>query len=501
MAVRFAALGGVGALFAAVVLARWSDGFSNVDDYLYAAQTSAYLHALPDPGSLYDAWRAYGSNTPLVPTLAVPLAAIDESPHVLVLVQALPLLVLVLCVRSLLGSLGLERREAWAGAAATGALAPVLAYAAMYHFGLAAAACAVAAYAAYARSQGLRRTGPAVLTGLALGALALTRVVAPVYVLAVAAPIAVDALTRRPGPDPRAAGAAVLAAVVVAAPWWLAAGGIAWDYLVSAGYEEGTFTTGGSRLEVARERVDHTADETGWLLFAVLVAGLAWAAVRAARTRHTDGGRLLGCLVATCLVGMAALATSSNVGTGFALPFVVLAACLAVVAVAALPRGAGAVAAVLCLAVLAVPLLAMLRVVGETAVAGQPLWREGRPGWAQARAALQCPPCPVPDSDALNREVARAAQGPILIVRADALLNPNGLRHVAGSDVSAPAAPGMIVPGDLVGRAAVVTGTTPAPYLAPHDPAGIAATLRAEGLRPVLRRRLSPANTVEVWAR
>ena len=163
--VRAATLGGVAAVFGAVVILRWQEGFSNVDDYLYAAQTRAYFDALPDPGALVDAWRANGSNAPALPTLALPLAAAGSSPHWLVVVQLIPLLVLVASVRSLLGSLGVAPRAAWIGAGGIGLLAPVLGYAAMYHFGLAAAACTALAFAAYARSDRLARRRPALVRG------------------------------------------------------------------------------------------------------------------------------------------------------------------------------------------------------------------------------------------------------------------------------------------------------------------------------------------------
>src|SRR5215207_8423157 len=313
--VRTATLGGVAAVFGIVVILRWQEGFSNVDDYLYAAQTRAYFDALPDPRELVDAWRANGSNAPAVPTLALPLAAVGSSPHWLVAVQLIPLLVLVASVRTLLETLGVSTRAAWIGAGGIGLLAPVMGYAAL-------------AFAAYARSDRLARRAPALVLGLALGALALTRVMAPVYVLAVAAPIAVDVLFGLDRARLANAALALLAAAVVAAPWWAVSGETAWDYLVSAGYGESVFTHEASRLEIARERFDWTADESGWLLTGLLALLLAYS-VRSV-WRRVEGWRLLACLLGACAVGMAALATSSNAGTAFALPFVVLGACAAV---------------------------------------------------------------------------------------------------------------------------------------------------------------------------
>ena len=498
--VRAATLGGVAAVFAAVVILRWQEGFSNVDDYLYAAQTRAYFDALPDPGALIDAWRANGSNAPALPTLALPLAAVGSSPHWLVVVQLIPLLVLVASVRSLLGSLGVEPRAAWIGAGGIGLLAPVLGYAAMYHFGLAAAACAALAFAAYARSDRLARRGPALVVGLALGVLAVTRVMAPVYVLAVAAPIAVDVLFGLDRARLANAGLAVLAAAIVAAPWWAVSGGTAWDYLVSAGYGDTIFTHEASRLEIARERLDWTADESGWLLavpLALLLGYAGWVV-----WRRVEGWRLLACLLGSCAVGMAVLATSSNAGTAFALPFVVLAACAAVAVLRHLAPALQRVAIAGAAAIVVVPALALVGIVPDASVAGQPLWHRGIPAWEQGRTALVCEACGLPDSDALNRDVLRViGDHPTLMVRADALLNPNGLRYVGPAQISAPAVPGTVSERDLARARFVIAGATLAPYIPPVDDTQLSEALRAGGFRPVLRRDLAAFNTIVVWSR
>jgi hypothetical protein len=493
-------LGGVAMVFGVVVLLRWQEGFSNVDDYLYAAQTSAYLDALPRPGDLLDAWRAHGSNAPAVPTLALPLAAISTSPHWLVLVQLIPLLILVAGVRSLLGALGLERRVAWIAAGAIGLLSPVLSYAAMYHFGVAAAAFTVLALAAYAHSDRLARRRPALLVGLALGVLALTRVMAPVYVVAVAMPLAVDALSRLDRARLANAGLAALLAAVIAGPWWAVTGDAAWDYLVSAGYGETVFTRDASRLEIARERLDWTADESGWLLSALIVPLVALA-VWSIR-RRVEGSRLLAVMLGTCVIGMAVLATSSNAGTAFALPFVVLGACVAAAALrhVVTPFRSAAVAA--CAAAVVIPGLAILEIVPEASLAGQPLWRQGIPAWEQARTALACDNCDPPDSDALNREVLRAiGDRPTLMVRADALLNPNGLRHLGRAKISAPTTPGRVSESDLAVTRFVIAGQTPAPYLPHVDSVQLDGTLRSAEFRPVLRRALGPHNVIVIWSR
>jgi hypothetical protein len=259
------------------------------------------------------------------------------------------------------------------------------------------------------------------------------------------------------------------------------------------------FTHEASRLEVARERFDWTADESGWLLIGLLALLLAHAAWTV--WRKVEGWRLLACMLGACAVGMAVLATSSNAGTAFALPFVVLGACAAagVLRHLAPPLQRRAMAG--CAAAVAIPALALVGIVPEASVAGQPLWRHGIPAWEQRRAALACERCALPDSDALNRNVLRIiGDRPTLIVRADALLNPNGLRHLGPAQISAPAVPGRVSESDLATARFVIAGETPGPYLPPVDRTELTQALTAAGFRPVLRRRLGTYNTIVVWS-
>ncbi len=438
--------------------------------------------------------------------LALPVAPVSTSPHVLVLVQVVPLLALVAGVRSLLGQVGVERRAAWLATAAISTLAPVLAYAAMWHFALAATACTVWAVAAYARSDRLARLRPALALGLALGLLSLTRVMAPVYIVALAVPIAIDVLAS--GADRlrrvrNGAGAALVAALV-AAPWWLATGDDAFDYLRSSGYEQTVFTPDTSLFDRAIDRLEWTAEETGWLLALLLVALGGWALVCV--VRRVPGWRLLAVLLGAVAVGMAFLATSSNLGTAFALPFVVLLACAAVPALLQLGRPLRTVALAASAAVLAVSLLALTGALPKATVADHRLWNEALPGVEQARAVLRCDDCRPPDSERLAEDVlAVIGERPALIVREDAVLNSEGLRHVAverhaSANVSPPAAGATVPPAQLARVDFVVTGLTVGPYRPGVDVAGLDARMRAAGFRPVLDKRPSAWNTVTVWA-
>jgi 4-amino-4-deoxy-L-arabinose transferase-like glycosyltransferase len=486
------------ALLAGVLALRWSADFSNVDDYLYARQTEDYLETFGP--SLFGTWRDYGQNTPLVPMLALPVAIFDTSPDALVLVQVVPLIVLLLSVGSILASLGVGPRLRWVAAAAIATLPPLLAYAAMYHFGLAATALTALAAAAYLRSERLRRRRPALLLGLALGLLALTRVMAPVYVVALAAAIAVDVVRTPTRRRMRNAALATAVAALVAAPWWLVAGPTAIDYLTTAGYGESQFTSEGSRLDIAGRRFTWTATELGWLLAGVLAALTAWAAVAA--VRRQPGWRAAAWLLGASAAGFVALATSSNAGTGFALPLVALLGCAAVWGLGLMPPLARGVATAATLAAVVLAGLALFEVLEPADVDGRALWQVGTPGLSQARAALACD-CDPPASDALaDRVLGVVGERPTMLARGDALLNAEGLRFRAeqdGREATLLPPPARPAPAELDEVDFVVAGQTLAPYGA-VDSIALALSLRAARFRPVLRRRLSERNEVIVWA-
>jgi hypothetical protein len=495
------------ALFAVVLVLRWDSHYSNVDDYLYALQTDSYYEGLRSGrGALLDAWKLHGSNAPLVPMLAMPIAAFDTSPQALVLVQLLPLLLLVASVRSLMTDLGLTGRGGWVATTAIATLAPVLAYAAMYHFALAATACTAFAAAAYARSDRLARVRPALLLGLALGLLALTRVMAPVYVVAVAIPIGVDVLASAPDRLRRLRNGAAAAAVaaIVAAPWWLTTGDAALDYLRQHGYQESAFTRDDSLLGRVGDRLEWTANETGWLLSILLVALGAWAIVRVVRRGRS--WRLMAWLLGVVAVGIAFLSTSTNRGTAFALPLVVLLACAAAPGLAQMRPRVRRVALGGSFAVLGVSLVGLFGVVPETEVGDRALWNDALPGVQQARQVMPCDDCDPPDSDRVASDVLDViGDRPTLIVREDALVNSNGLRFVAterDSAVKLSAPAGVPVPDtQLASVEAVVTGFTLGPYQGGIDLAALERQLRAAGFRSVFTRQLGELNTVAIWAR
>lgn len=494
-------------VLAAMQAVRRDDGASNVDDFLYARQTAVVWDSITSGSiGIVDAWRLFAVNSPLVPTLAAPLAAFDDSPMVLVLVQGPLVLALVLALAGLLRELGVRGSARWPAAGVVVLLPPALVYSAMLSFALAASLTLVLSLLAYLRSDRLRDRRTTLLLGGALGLLALSRVVALVYAAALLAPVALDLLRDRSDVRARlrngALGAAV--ALVLSGPWWGTAGPKALHYLLTAGYGTTVFTTDRGLVGKQLDRLTHTADETGWLLaWALLVATLLALLVCAVRR---DRAWVL--TTATVVLGMVGLGSSSNAGTAFALPMELLAATLGLAVVGQLRWSwvRRPLAVSVTLAALASTAAVFRTAPPQTTEAGRPLWLSGLPVRQQYEQALACR-CPLPDAEQLNAEVYRVvSDGLLLVLRDDALVNPETLRFLAYRDggrtaeLTAPAGTDPALdPAILRGVDYVLAGRTAGPYHA-VDLAGAEAVLRTAGFTPVLDRRLSDANQVVIWA-
>ena len=474
--------------FVATYLLRLSSGIDNVDDYLYARQTHAYLESLTSSDiGIVTAWKEFAQNSPLVPALATPLSAVDRAASTLVLVQLPLLLGLLAGAAVLLRHLGVSGRTRWVAAVAVTCLPPVLTYTAMLNFALAATTCTVGALAAYLSSDRLRRRRPTLVFGVLLGLLVLSRVVALVYLAALAAGIVVDLLLDRTDVRSRLRNALLgaLPAALLAAPWWLTAGPSAWRYLRTAGYGQTVFTHQASLLDRETSRLRTITDETGLLLVGVVVLGVLVALLRPQRAVMLTSG--IG------LLTLVLLGTSSNAGTAFGLPAVAL---LSAVAAAGLVR-----LRPLSLAGAAIALALIVGVFVESTpptLDRHPLWLSGTPGTAQADAALGCR-CIPSELPALNRSVVDLAAGQaVLILRADAVLNPESLRFAGNIDLRGPAGP--LDATAVEGIPFVLAGSTGASYLG-TDLASAAATLVSLGFEPVLTRQLSPTNSVVLYRR
>lgn len=494
---------------------RVDDHVTNVDDYLYARQSKTILDSLVNDGhGIVDTWREFGVNSPLVPTLAAPLAAGDASPSHLVLVQLPLVLALGWVLAVLLKRVGMGPGR-WLLAGLLVIAPPVLTYTPMLSFSIAATLGVVGALAAYLASRRLRSRPAAVGLGVALGLLSLSRVVALVYLAALVVPMVVDLLLDREDVEERVVNAATtsLIATAIAAPWWLTAGPKALRYLFDAGYSsDSVFVSDRSLLGTLEDRFTHTADETGWLLalavLAVFVVGVALAAAHT-RSQTSERGRGIFVGAASCVLGMLALGTSSNAGTAFAMPYVVLMAALGVAGIALHLEGrwlpVRTVLALLTVAGLGVSTFAVFSDSQPDRWGPRQLWLSGTPARAQVESALGCTDCALPDADRVNREIfARIGTAPTAILRADALVNPESLRFL-GAEADTPVtltapAGSTLEAGTLAVVRFAVGGRTAAPYLGVNLP-GADTALTAAGFCVVLTEQLSEANSVVLWSK
>jgi len=284
----------------------------NVDDYLYTLVSRQIAHA----GSFSDVIHALlhtGQTAPLVVALSAPLAVhgVDAAAAV-----ELPLLFLLAASAWLLARRWISPWPAALVGFAAAVNQAVLGWALMVHFSVAASALCLLALAAYLWSDGFRSWGWSALTGLAVGFLLLSRSLAPVYVASFAIVLAIDLIRRRRLPVGQTS-VAVLLAAAVAAPWWLVSGGTALHYLRNSGYDPSSGqTSSGAHLTLASlvRRTRWTITDLGTFQSIVLLAAPL---VAFPRFRKLEGGLVV---LGWALLTLVALATSSNVGTGFGLP-------------------------------------------------------------------------------------------------------------------------------------------------------------------------------------
>jgi hypothetical protein len=286
----------------------------NFDDYLYTIQSLNLAHA-GSFTSLVHAVLHTGHEAPLVLLLAAPgaLRGVDGA----VAVQ-LPLLLLLTGGAWLLARRWVTPRQAALIGFVTAANQAVLGWALMLNFSVAASTLCLWSLAGYLWSDGFRRWGWSLVTGLSVGLLLVSRSLAPMYVATLVVVIGIDLVRRRRLPRVQA-GLAVLIALAVAGPWWLVSGGIALDYLKTAGYQASSgFARSGAHLTPSSilDRARWTLSDLGTLQSVILLAAPITAVVQ---RRRMPGALLVAGWLLLTLVG---LATSSNRGTGFGLPVV-----------------------------------------------------------------------------------------------------------------------------------------------------------------------------------
>jgi hypothetical protein len=482
-----------------------------IDDYLYAGIALGFWHDLAG-GHLLALLRGFlgsGTSAPLVPLLAAPVSG--HGPDLAVLVQLPLLLGLCAVLFHLLARFQPPARAAVA-AGVISLMPAMLAWSVMLSMGVAAALFSLAALDLGLLSDGLRDRRLALATGAALGLLTLSRAMAPLYVVAVVAALALAWLRHRRRPEAEQLRNALLAAAVTAAiagPWWLRSGPAALRYLATAGYNsQSGFTLVSNPLV---QRFGATADEWAGGIGVLLLLGLVLG-VRAWR-RPPDGearaalGEPLFALLAFSLLVFVGLATTANNGTAFALPPLAALGLAAALAVGLSPRAwrawaatGGAVAA-----------LGLAQLTAGAAAAGNAWtgWFPEAPYKLAAERALRAAPTHDTSSDAVQTRILTTVRGGTLwVVRDDAIVNLPGLHYerlrdgLGDGGVAGPSrALDQPVGAPPAGYGFVISGTACIPYHRNYDEASLEATLRQLGFRLADRIYLSPCSTVLLWHR
>ena len=296
----------------------------NVDDYAYASLARNILHS----GSPISTFLHSGASSPLVPALAAPGAELGGVYGAMSV--ELPFLLVLVAGSFLLARLWLSPLAAMVAALAVALNENVSSYALMLHFGVPTAAELVWAFYSYIRSRQFREWKWSLIFGLAIAALLLTRSMSIVYVVPLVVIAGIDLaidMVKNGNVLRLPALGAVAATLVLAGPWWLVSGHTALHYLQSAGYQPSTgYTSKGATLDLTaiRQRASWTLAELGWgeswALGIALVAAL-WVVVRHHRTLKLTA---LWTLAAWAILTTLILSSSSNNGTAFGLPVLVI---------------------------------------------------------------------------------------------------------------------------------------------------------------------------------
>ena len=466
----------------------------NVDDYLYAAMAR---HAFS--GDFIGNFLDSGQNAPLVPTLAAPgaeLAGLNGAFAV-----ELPILLVLVTGTFLLARTWLSARGAMVTALIVGLNEAVLGYAVMINFSLASTAGVVWCFTAYLRSRRLSDLRWSVGLGVATGALLLSRSIVPLYVAPLALVVVVDLVldARRNGHHfGRPAVVAVGIVVVMAGPWWLASGPTAVHYLLDAGYQPTSgYTSQGFQLTPASvlQRAGWELAWLGWIQSLVLgvavVAALGVVVVRRRHLRIASLWMLAAWSVATFLI----LSTSSNQGTGFGVPVlvVVMIACAAVLG--QLPRSA-----LRAMVIVVVPVLAVG--VGAQASSSANLWWPGPP----YRLDLQSGGGTVRTNiEQLTSQVVGAVGGArVLVARDDSVLNVNGLRWYSEHPdriENPPTGPdGTRLSEQRLDKVTMlITGDSPLTFDPNVNRPALEEVAVRDGFRPVREWKVGRESTVVLW--
>lgn len=496
----------LGALLSAVHIWRSrTTGSLDPDESGYLATALRYHRVLAEGGltSLVEQVR-YTTLGPLVPLLSLPLLLVGpRDPRAAMLVQ--PVLQVALAV----ASAGIARRLVGpAGAILAGcsvAAAPTVLLASQsYWYGLGAAVVMAGALWALLASDRLRNRWW-IAAGVLLGLLPLARTMALGFVPAVV--LAGLVLAGRDRRSLANLAKLLVVAALVGGPWLVAQHQQILDYLLGYGYGEraAQFGSGGPAERLVARVVLLC---TGTLLPLVLAAWPAWLVARdragwrgpwSARRREATA------LVAALVVGLAALASTSNQGVWFELPLVAIVVPLWVLALQRLPiRVRRVLVAWMVVGAVALPVVVRVVVGGhaEAALAQyDPRFDDGRAEaagqeWDAVRTAVV---------DRLGVITENGERGVIVVIGNMELFNSNDLLLGAELQLWWPDVRVIDSYAPRAERAAQLTpyGDVPAPDGARRERVLVVVrhpyrTFTPDGRWPVVERQARKAGWVEV---
>ena len=312
------------AVWMVLFVARVQDHRADVDSYGYA-----YLaRGLWESHNPVSSFLHTGSTSPLVPLVAAPGAAVGGVYGAMTV--ELPFLLMLVAGSYFLARLWTSPMAAMMAALVVALNEDVSSYAATLNFAVPTAAALVWAFYSYIKSRHLRNWKWSLVFGVAIAAVLLSRSMSVVYVVPLVVVAAIDLaidMARHGHVLRLPALGAVATTLVLAGPWWLVSGHQAIQYLQSAGYQQSSgHTSRGFALDATtvEQRARFTLSELGWVeswaLGIALLAAL-WAVVFRHRTLKLTALWMLALWV--LLTGLV-LSSSSNQGTGFGLPVIVV---------------------------------------------------------------------------------------------------------------------------------------------------------------------------------
>jgi hypothetical protein len=490
------ALALVAAVWVVLFIWRVHANQPNVDDYWYAWTAKSLLQGDPIRAFLHT-----GQTAPLVPAMASVGARAWGIPGALAI--ELPLLLLLVAGSYALARTWLRPEAAMVLAMVAGLNTAVLGYSMMLNFAVASTTAVIWCFVSYQRSNHLRKLRWALLFGVAMAALALSRTIAPVYfaplVLVVGCDYVID--IRRTGEAWRwPAFAALGVVVVVAGPWWLVSGHDALHYLSNAGYSPSSgFASRGATLtpSAIATRISDELSYLGQFQGLVLAGALVATAIVAFVNRRRFIFHSLWMLAVWSVLTLLVLSTSSNSGTAFGLPVIAMVIVLCGAVLGQLPTRALGLALAPLAGVVIIGLLFQFSSSTNS-------WFPGPPYRVQVVLAGGTSRTNV---GLINDQVADAVgDSRTLLVHNDAILNENGFQWSRGmltgvvNPALGPTGTASAI-SDLPHVGALITGGSQAPFFGSLDQVALYEAAERDGFRPYKIWIVSPHNNVIVWRR